>query len=78
VFNASSVFDLEVVLLEEHLPTGVLPVQVTRIHQPLKRLVIGDQAELDPMQMLSEHPDSPSESKELPLVARVVALVLVK
>jgi hypothetical protein len=72
------VTNLKVVLLHQHLPAGVLPSEIARLHEPSQRLMVCDQDESGPVQVSPERPHCPSQSKKFPLVTGVILLMLVQ
>jgi hypothetical protein len=70
--------DLEIVLLEQHLPSRVLTGEVRGLHDPQQRLVIRNQREVRAVQMLAKRTNRPRKRKKLTLVTRVILLMLIE
>ena len=54
MLDPRSMLDVKVMFLEQHLPAGILTIEVSGLHQPDQGLVVGDQAELRAVQMVPE------------------------
>jgi hypothetical protein len=54
MFDSGSMLDLEIVLLEQHLPSRVLAGKVRGLHDPQQRLMVGDQREVRAVQVLAK------------------------
>jgi len=68
MFDSGSVLDLEIVLLEQHLPSRVLAGKIRRLHDPQQRLMVGDQREMCAVQVLAKRTNRPRKRKKLTLV----------